>query len=246
METFETLFVKLEIDFSVFQDNKDLFEEAFTHRSAVNERSKLKAHNERLEFLGDAVLELVTTEFLYKKFEDKPEGDLTALRSALVKKENLALVARKLDIGNLLKMSKGEARSGGREKDYLLANLIEAFIGALYLSQHYKLSKNFIERFILCELDDILKTNAHIDAKSKFQEITQGDFGITPTYNVISESGKDHDKTFVLGAFLNEITVGEGTGGSKKEAQVAAASNALENKESWENKFPKKQQALND
>ncbi len=241
MNDFENLFAKLGIDFIIFEKNKKYFEEAFTHRSAVNERSKLKVHNERLEFLGDAVLELVTTEFLYKKFKDKPEGDLTAMRSALVKKENLAHVAKKLDIGKLLRMSKGEARSGGREKDYLLANLMESFIGALYLSEHYNLSKAFIEKFILCELDDILKNNSHIDAKSKFQEFTQGYFGITPTYNVISESGKDHDKTFILGAFLNEIKVGEGTGGSKKEAQVAAASNALKNKESWEDEFPKKQ-----
>ena len=240
MNDFEALFRKLGVSFDIFEKNEDCFLEAFTHRSAVNERSKLKAHNERLEFLGDAVLELVTTEFLYKNFTEKPEGDLTSLRSALVKKENLALVAKKLEIGDFLKMSKGEARSGGREKDYLLANLIEVFIGALYLSGDYDLSEGFIKKFILCELDEILETESHIDSKSKFQELTQGDFGITPTYEVISESGKDHDKKFVLGTFLNGAKVGEGSGGSKKEAQVDAAGNALENLDKWEAKFDKK------
>lgn len=241
MLDFESLFAKLEINFDVFQQNKDCFLEAFTHRSAVNEKTKLKAHNERLEFLGDAVLELVTTEFLYKNFTEKPEGDLTNLRSALVKKENLAKVARKLQIGDLLKMSKGEARSGGREKDYLLANLLEAFIGALYLSADYQLTANFIQKFILCELDEILETKSYIDAKSKFQEITQGDLGITPTYKVIEESGKDHDKTFLLGAFLKDSKVGEGRGGSKKEAQASAAEDALEKMDTWFVKFEKKE-----
>lgn len=240
MADFELLFTKLELPIEVFVKNKEYFFEAFTHRSAVNEKTRLTAHNERLEFLGDAVLELVTTDFLYRNFPEKPEGDLTNLRSALVKKENLAKVSRKLELGEFLRMSKGEARSGGREKDYLLANLIEAFIGALYLVGNYQLVEGFIQKFILSELEEILATDAHIDAKSKFQELTQGDFGITPTYEVVADSGKDHDKTFVLGAFLNDIKVGEGDGGSKKEAQASAAADALENQDKWSGQFTKK------
>lgn len=240
MESLESLFQKVDLDFSVFKEHEEMFLEAFTHRSAVNENSKIAAQNERLEFLGDAVLELVTTEFLFQTFPDKPEGDMTNFRSALVKKENLAKVARKLEMGLLLRMSKGEERSGGREKDYLLANLLEAFIGAIYLCSGYEATQQFIKKVILVELDDILEHSLHIDAKSNFQEITQGDFGITPIYSVLESFGKDHDKTFVLGAFLEDQKVGEGKGHSKKEAQVAAAQNALENIKEWESLFPRK------
>ncbi len=240
METFEDLFTKIGVNIRLFHDHYKSFKEAFTHRSAVNERTKIKAHNERLEFLGDAVLELVVTDYLYKNFQEKSEGELTSLRSALVKKEMLAHVARKLEIGALLKMSKGEERSGGREKDYLLANLMEAFIGALYLSGGYVVAEAFIIKFILSELDEILSTSAHIDAKSQFQELTQGDFGITPHYEVLSSEGKDHDKTFVLGAFLGDLQVGTGTGGSKKEGQVAAAGDAWDRRSEWESQLTRK------
>lgn len=185
-------------------------------------------------------MELVTTEFLFQKFSELPEGDLTNLRSALVKKETLAKVARKLALGTLLRMSKGEERSGGKEKDYLLANLMEAFIGAVYLCGHYETAKRFIEKFILVELDEILENALHIDAKSQFQELTQGELGITPRYEVLDAFGKDHAKTFILGAFLNKTKVGEGKGTSKKEAQVVAAQDALDNLEKWKNLFPKK------
>ncbi|MCK5461159.1 ribonuclease III [Candidatus Gracilibacteria bacterium] len=228
------------MDFSLFKEHEVVFLEAFTHRSAVNESSTIAAQNERLEFLGDAVLELVVTEFLFQNFPDKPEGDMTNFRSALVKKETLAKVARNLEMGLLLSMSKGEERSGGREKDYLLANLLEAFIGAIYLSGGYKLTQKFVKNFILVELDEILEHSLYIDAKSEFQEVTQGDFGITPSYSVLDSFGKDHDKTFVLGAFLEKQKVGEGKGHSKKEAQIEAAENALKNISEWKSLFPRK------
>jgi len=228
MEKFEKLFDQIGFRLT---DEKILFK-AFTHRSAVNENSTIAQHNERLEFLGDAVLELITTEYLFHKF-DSPEGELTNLRSALVKGENLSEVARKLDLGSFLILSRGEARSGGSEKDYLLANLVEAFIGAIYLDQGIEKAKKFIEQFILCDLDEIIAEGRHIDSKSEFQELTQGTIGITPHYEVVSESGPDHDKTFVLAAYLGEEKVGEGSGSSKKEAQVAAASDALSQKKKW-------------
>lgn len=240
MENFESLFQRINLDFSLFKNHESVFSEAFTHRSSVNENSKILVHNERLEFLGDAVLELITTEFLFHKFNELPEGEMTNFRSALVKKETLAKVSRKLELGTLLRMSKGEARSGGREKDYLLANLLEAFIGALYLTAHYEVTQKFIETFILRELDEILENALHIDAKSQFQELTQGKLGITPNYEVLDSFGKDHAKTFILGAFLNKTKVGEGKGGSKKEAQVMAAQNALDNLKKWKDSFPPK------
>lgn len=228
METFETLFDR--IGFRL-KDEK-LLKEAFTHRSAVNENSKIAQHNERLEFLGDAVLELITTEYLFQNF-DSPEGELTNLRSALVRGDHLAEVARRLDLGSFLTLSRGEARSGGAQKDYLLANLVEAFIGAMYLNVGGEKTRQFIEQFVLCDLEEIMAERKHIDAKSEFQELTQGTIGITPHYEVVSESGPDHEKTFVLAAYLEGEKVGEGTGSSKKEAQLAAAADALARKEEW-------------
>ncbi len=229
MKNFEDLFGKIGFGLK----NQQLLLEAFTHRSAVNEHSDIAVHNERLEFLGDAVLELIATEFLYQKFPEKPEGELTNLRSALVKGDNLAEVARKLNLGEFLFLSHGEAKSGGAEKDYILANTVEAFIGAIYLDLGMKRAKEFIEKWILVDLEEIIKYGKHIDAKSEFQELSQEKIGITPHYEVMSESGLDHEKTFVLAAFLDDQKVGEGIGGSKKEAQVAAAADALSHKEQW-------------
>lgn len=204
--------------------------EAFTHRSA-NEPGD---HNERLEFLGDAVLELIATEFLFTQFPEEPEGVLTNYRSALVCGAHLAVVARRLDFGSYLIMSHGERKSGGADKDYLLANAVEAFIGALYLDNGIEGAKEFIHQHVLCDLDTIMATGAHIDPKSEFQEYTQGDLGITPHYEVLSESGLDHEKIFVVGAYLEDKKVGEGSGKSKKEAQVDAASDAMKNKKDWD------------
>lgn len=212
--------------------NEKLLLEAFTHRSAVNEFSQLKVHNERLEFLGDAVLELIATEFLFETF-DSPEGELTSLRSALVKGEHLATIARKLHLGSYLLLSKGEERSGGREKDYLLANLLEAFIGAIYLDRGLEKTQQFIHEWILADLDSIIQSRQHIDAKSEFQELTQGELGVTPHYELISESGLDHEKSFVLAAYLGDQKVGEGSGNSKKQAQINAAADALSHREEW-------------
>ena len=210
-----------------------LFIEAFTHRSSVNEKMVHQRHNERLEFLGDAVLELVTTEALFHKFPNKQEGELTNIRSALVCGQNLAKVSRKLRLGEHLILSAGEARSGGAEKDYLLANVVEAFIGAIYKSQGMGAVQKFISEWILIDTEEIIRTGAHVDAKSEFQELTQGTIGLTPHYEVLSEEGKDHEKQFEVGAYIDEKQVGSGVGGSKKEAQTAAAENALTKKTEW-------------
>jgi len=227
---FEPLFQKIGFSISDF----DLLREAFTHRSAVNERSGRRTHNERLEFLGDAVLELVATEFLFRRFPELPEGDLTNLRSALVKGDHLAEVAVGLDLGEFLILSRGEERSGGRTKDYLLANTVESLIGAIYLNKNFDHARKFIEKFILKDLDKIVFERRHIDAKSEFQELAQSfDPPVTPIYRVLADSGKDHAKTFLVGAFLGSKKVGEGSGKSKKDAQIAAAADALERREEW-------------
>ncbi len=227
MERFAPLFKK--IGFQI--EDEKILTEAFTHRSVLNEKRGLQ-HNERLEFLGDAVLELVTTDFLFHNY-DSQEGILTNYRSALVKKETLARIGRGLELGELLHLSRGEEASGGREKDYLLANTLEALIGAIYLVNGLEQAREFIGKWILVELPAIIKSEAHVDAKSNFQEVAQAEFEVTPHYEVLSESGPDHDKTFVLGAFLEEVQVGEGTGGSKREAQMRAAEDALKNKKNW-------------
>lgn len=215
------------------EKEEQVFIEAFTHRSAVNERSKLNVHNERLEFLGDAVLEMIATEFLYYKFPKKAEGAMTNLRAALVRGDHLALIAKELGVGEFLIMSRGEAKSGGAEKSYLLANVVESLIGAIYVNYGIKKSREFITKYVLSDLEAILKSDAHIDPKSEFQEISQGEFSVTPHYEVLSEVGKDHEKSFEVAAFINETMVGKGEGGSKKEAQSAAAKDALSHPETW-------------
>ena len=227
MKSFNLLFEK--IGFRI--DDQRLLNEAFTHRSVLNERPNC-VHNERLEFLGDAVLELITTEFLFHNY-NLPEGVLTNYRSALVKRETLAIAARKLDLGSYLILSRGEENSGGRSKDYLLANTFESLIGAVYIDKGYTHAATFIKEALLVELPSIIKAQAHIDAKSSFQENAQADLGITPHYQVISESGLDHNKTFVLGAFLETKQVGTGSGSSKHAAQMKAAEDALKNRKKW-------------
>lgn len=222
-----TLERKIRIKFK----NPSLLKTAFVHTSYVNEhRGEVREHNERLEFLGDAVLELVTTEFLYATFPEMDEGALTSFRSALVKGKHLADVARGLGLGNYLFLSHGEERGGGREKSFLLANTIEALIGAIYLDRGFSVAHKFIDRFILTNLGDILKRGLHVDAKSKFQEMSQEKLGTTPTYRVLAESGPDHDKTFEVGAFLGEDFVAKGSGSSKQKAEQDAAVQALREK----------------
>jgi ribonuclease-3 len=207
--------------------NPALLETAFIHRSYVNENRNIKEHNERLEFLGDAVLELVVTEFLYAKFPEKPEGELTTLRSALVKGEHLAVIGSELGIGQYLKLSKGEARSGGAKKPYLLANVFEALIGAIYLDAGYRKSHAFIKQYLIPNLEKIIAAGAHIDAKSEFQELAQARLALTPHYEVLSESGPDHAKVFEMGAYVGSQLFGKGKGNSKQTAEQAAAEEAL-------------------
>lgn len=205
----------------------DILRGAFIHRSYLNEHKSSKFEsNERLEFLGDAVLELVVTEYLYLHYPN-PEGELTNWRSALVKGEMLAKVARELHLGEYLFLSHGEEKSGGREKDYLLANTFEALVGVIYLELGYGEAQKFIMRFLLVHLEDILHRGAHIDAKSKLQELAQEKVGITPSYELKDEEGPDHDKTFTMGAFIGERMVGKGKGSSKQLAEQAAAEDAL-------------------
>lgn len=208
--------------------NTNLLMTVFVHRSYMNEhREEELTHNERLEFLGDAVLELVVTEYLYKNYPDRSEGEMTNWRSALVKGNNLANVAKKLDLGKYLHLSHGEEKSGGREKPYILANTVEALIGAIYLGHGYALSHKFIDRFIIQELEDIIAKGLHIDAKSRFQEISQEKYAITPIYDVLEESGPDHSKIFIMGAYHGKKLMGKGQGSSKQKAEEAAAEDAL-------------------
>jgi len=212
--------------------DKGLYDLAFVHRSFVNESKDVNEHNERLEFLGDAVLELVSTTYLYDNFPDKLEGELTSWRAALVRKENLAAVAKELDFGSLLKLSRGEEKTGGRDKDYILANTLEAFIGALYLDQGYEKAKDFIDRHVLSRLDDILAAGLHIDAKSQLQEMAQEELGVTPVYELLADEGPDHDKTFLMGVKIGDDLAGQGKGSSKQAAEEEAARDALK-KKSW-------------
>ncbi len=206
-----------------------LYISAFTHRSYLNEhRSFNLPHNERLEFLGDAVLELVATEYLYKNF-DHPEGELTNFRSALVNYKILSEIGGRMGLEDYLLLSKGEAKDTGRARQVILANTIEALIGAVYLDQGYEVTQEFIRKQILTELEGIISGEKYLDPKSKLQEMVQDKWSITPTYNVVSESGPDHDKIFVVAAMMNKQEIGKGNGPSKQEAEIAAAQNALDN-----------------
>ncbi|MDO8514719.1 MAG: ribonuclease III [bacterium] len=209
-------------------NKKELLEQAFTHRSHLNEnRSAGREHNERLEFLGDAVLELVVTEFLYAKYPDKPEGDLTAYRAALVNTVSIADAATKLGINEYLLLSRGEARDMGRARQIILANAFEALIGALYLDSGYGTAKSFIATQIFHKTDEVVEKRLWQDAKSKLQEIAQEKHGVTPTYKLMDQSGPDHNKVFVVGAYIGEEKVAEGSGRSKQEAEQDAAQKAL-------------------
>ena len=221
------MYKKLEKQIGIIFKDYNLLKTAFIHRSYINEhKNNNLEHNERLEFLGDAVLELVVTEHLYSNYPN-PEGDLTNWRSALVKGEMLAKIASKLSLGEYLFLSRGEENSGGRKKDYLLANVFEALIGVIYLELGYKKVKKFIEKFLLVHLENILETGAHIDAKSHLQEIAQDKVGVTPNYQLLHEEGPDHNKIFTMGAYIGERNVGKGKGSSKQMAEQMAAEDAL-------------------
>lgn len=209
-------------------DNQDLLLQALTHRSYLNENPAFRVgHNERLEFLGDAVLELVVTEELYRRFPEKPEGELTSFRAALVNSNMLADVSTEIGINGFLLLSRGEAKDVGRARQYILANAFEALVGAIYLDQGYDIAGEFIGRVLLPRLDEVLSKKLYEDPKSLFQEEAQERVGITPTYEVLREWGPDHDKHFVVGVFLGEELVAEGEGPSKQTAQEGAARNGL-------------------
>lgn len=210
--------------------NPDLLQSAVTHRSYLNENRDYKLdHNERLEFLGDAVLELIITEYLYKNYPN-PEGELTAWRSALVNGENLARIAKDLGVDEYLLMSRGEAKDTGRARLYLLANALEAIIGAVYLDGGYETAKEFVLRKVVIGLDEVIKEGLYLDPKSLFQEKAQEKVKVTPSYRVVKEWGPDHDKHFIVGVYLGEELVAEGEGNSKQEAQREAAKKGLEAK----------------
>jgi len=210
-----------------FRD-RSLIETAFTHRSYLNEnRTPGREHNERLEFLGDAVLELVVTEFLYAKYPAKAEGELTAYRAALVNTVSISDAATKLGMNDYLLLSRGEARDTGRARQIILANAFEALIGALYLDGGYEPANKFIADNLFHKTEDVVAKRLWQDPKSRFQEIAQEKAGITPRYEVVSQSGPDHDKTFVTGVYLEKEQVAKGEGRSKQEAEQSAAENAL-------------------
>ncbi len=226
------------IDFSKFEKkvnvnfkDKNLLKQAFIHRSYLNENPKVGIHhNERLEFLGDAVLELITTNYLYKNYPDKNEGDLTSYRAALVNAVTLSMVSEKLGMNEFLLLSKGESKDTGKARQDILANTFESFLGALYLDQGYEKSNDFVEEFLFPEMKEILEKGSWRDAKSVFQEKAQEHFGITPVYRVLSESGPDHDKRFTVGVFLSKDLIVDGSGKSKQEAEQKAAEGALKKK----------------
>jgi ribonuclease-3 len=200
---------------------------AFTHRSYLNEHKKTALeHNERLEFLGDAVLELVVTEYLYGNYQE-PEGILTNWRSALVRTESISAAAAREGFETLLRLSRGEKRGSERARQQILANCYEAVIGALYLEKGYAAAKDYISHTLLTTFEDILKSGTWLDPKSRLQELVQNKEGFTPVYKVLSEEGPDHDKLFVIGVFVNNKLMGKGSGPSKQTAQVAAATDAI-------------------
>ena len=220
---------KLQKNIAINFKNKILLRQAMTHRSYINEHLDTKiGHNERLEFLGDAVLEIVVTEYLFLNFKNIPEGDLTNWRASLVNAKMLHEVAGDLKIEDFLYLSKGEAKDKNKKsRQFILANAIEAIIGAIYLDQGMAVAKKFILKNIICKLDKILANHLYLDPKSHFQEKAQEIKGVTPSYKILEESGPDHAKIFKVGLYLNEDLISKGQGSSKQEAQVDAARKGL-------------------
>ncbi len=222
-------------DFSAFAKrlglsfhNLDLLVEAFTHRSYLNEhRDYAGSHNERLEFLGDAVLELATTDFLFKKFPAKTEGELTSYRAALVNTVSLAALGAALGANDYLLLSKGESKDTGRARDVILADTFEAIIGAIYLDQGYAAAEAFIGECLYGKIDEVIAKRSYQDAKSRFQEVAQEKRNTTPRYETLSENGPDHAKLFTVGVFIDTQEIARGEGQSKQEAEQAAAEAAL-------------------
>lgn len=224
-------FSQLEQRIGIKFENVDILRQAMVHRSFLNEHPDFDLdHNERLEFLGDAVLELVVTEHLYKNYPN-PEGELTNWRAALVNAHMLSATARELDIEDFLYLSRGEEKDKhSKARLYILANAYEALVGAIYLDQGWEAADKFIKGNLLVKLPTIIEQKLYLDPKSRFQEMSQEQYGITPTYEVLSETGPDHAKKFRVGVFIGGEMVAAGEGTSKQEAQIEAAKNALEEK----------------
>jgi len=224
-------FSELEKKLGIFFKNKDLLTQAFIHRSYLNENPQvILGNNERLEFLGDAVLELAATEYLYAKYPGESEGKLTSWRAALVNTKMISQASSKLGFGDFLLLSRGEAREDGKSRQYILANTFEAFIGSAYLDQGYVVCRDFIKNNLLGELPKIIDEELYKDAKSRFQEVAQEKVKVTPTYQVLEEQGPDHAKFFLVGVYLGDHLVAKGGGYSKQEAEEETAKLALKAK----------------
>ena len=224
-------FSEFEKNIGVVFNNKALLRQAFVHRSYLNENRKTNLeHNERLEFLGDAVLELIVTAHLYEKYPDYNEGEMTALRSALVNANTMAEAANKIKMNDFMLLSRGEAKDTGRARQYILANAIEALIGAIFIDQGYQMAEKFVGENLFPLLPKIIKEGFWMDAKSRFQERAQEIVGITPVYETLKEIGPDHDKHFTIGVFLGKEKMAEGGGKPKQDAEQAAASAGLKAK----------------
>jgi ribonuclease-3 len=216
-----------------FVDQKHLLT-AITHRSYLNEHREAKQeHNERYEFLGDAVLELIVTDFLFHKYPEKPEGDLTSIRAALVNTVSLSEVASNMNINEFLLLSKGEGRDTGRARQYILANTFESIIGAIYLDQGYDAAKEFVASHLFDKTETIVAKKLWQDAKSRFQELAQEHTSTTPSYETLGQTGPDHDRVFTVGVFLGKEKVAEGKGRSKQEAEQVAAEAGI-NAKQWQ------------
>lgn len=227
MKDFSKLEKKLNLKFK----DKNILVQAFCHRSYLNENPDFELpYNERLEFLGDAVLELVVTEWLYKKYPKESEGELTNWRAALVNARMLSEVAKELEFDDFLLLSRGEQREVGKARAYILANAFEAIMGAIYLDQGYKVCENFIKKNLLIRLAEVIKEGLHRDPKSRFQEEAQERARLTPIYKALEEWGPDHAKHFIIGVFLGKEQVAKGEGSSKQEAEEEAAKEALKTK----------------
>ena len=224
MKTLNQLSKTLGITFK----NKALVKMAFTHRSYLNESKKKMDSNERLEFLGDSILSFVVSSYLYQQYPNFREGELTNIRSSIVKTSTLANIAKQLKLGDYLMLSKGEEEGGGRSNPSILADTFEALLGAIFLDSGLLSIEQLIDKTLFVILPDILKNKSYKDAKSLFQEMVQDETKISPSYKVLSEKGPDHAKEFKIGVYVNNNLWGEGKGKNKHEAEQDAASEAIE------------------
>lgn len=229
LDSFTTLLGQIQEKIGLSFENQTILLNAFVHRSYLNEhRSFGLPSNERLEFLGDACLELIVSEYLYSQYPSEPEGKLTNYRSSIVNTHSLADSARELDLGTFLLLSRGEEAGSGRNSEYILANTFEALLGAIYLDQGYKATADFVYKQLIHKLADIIQNERYRDPKSKLQELTQAKLSETPRYSVIEEWGPDHEKNFRVGVIVGSVQVAEGIGSSKQKAELQAAQNALD------------------